>query len=172
MIAQTQPFVKYIIPNASMEQPFSVNNYNRFLGRLNNCRVLLYIGDNAGEIVFDRLLVEEIRENNMGIEVYFVVRGGPVINDATMEDALAVGMERVARVISSDSDAPATILSQCSEEVNRLYQSADVIIAKGQGNYESLEGEGGNIFFLLRAKCHLIADLLGVKVGDFILKEG
>jgi uncharacterized protein with ATP-grasp and redox domains len=150
--------------------PLAVNNYDQFWSSLNNSRSLLYLGDNAGEIVFDRLLIEEIHRVNE-LETYFVVREKPVINDATMDDALTVGMDRVAKVVSNGSDAPATILSQCSAELQQLFRSADIIIAKGQGNYESLEGELGNIFFLLRAKCPLVAELLGVSVGDCVLKR-
>jgi uncharacterized protein with ATP-grasp and redox domains len=100
-----------------------------------------------------------------------VVRGGPAINDATVDDAIAVGIDRVARVVPSGSNAPATILSQCSPEVLKLYHSADVVIAKGQGNYESLSDEPGDILFLLRAKCPIVADQLGVNIGDIILKR-
>lgn len=149
--------------------PLAVNNYDEFRSRLESSRSLLYLGDNAGEIAFDRLLIEEINRLNE-LETYFVVRGRPVINDVTVEDALAVGMDRVAMVVSNGSDAPATILSQCSTELQQLFRSADIIIAKGQGNYESLEGESESIFFLLRAKCPLIAKLLGVSVGDCVLK--
>jgi len=150
--------------------PLAVNDYDQFWSSLNNSRSLLYLGDNAGEIVFDYLFIEEINRVKE-VETYFAVRGKPVINDVTMDDALAIGMDRVARVISSGSDAPATILSQCSTELQQLFRSADIIIAKGQGNYESLEGEKGNIFFLLRAKCPLIARFLGVNVGDCVLKQ-
>jgi uncharacterized protein with ATP-grasp and redox domains len=150
--------------------PLVVNDYDRFWSGLNNSRTLLYLGDNAGEIVFDRLLIEEIHRIKE-LETYFVVRETPVINDVTMDDALAIGMDSVARVVSNGSDAPATILSQCSAELQQLFRSADIIIAKGQGNYESLEEEPGNIFFLLRAKCALLAALLGVNVGDCVLKR-
>jgi uncharacterized protein with ATP-grasp and redox domains len=150
--------------------PLAVNNYDQLWSSLKNSRSLLYLGDNSGEIVFDRLLIEEIHHIKK-LETYFVVREKPVINDVTVDDALAVGMERVAKVVSNGSDAPATILLQCSAELQQLYRSADIIIAKGQGNYESLEGEPGNIFFLLRAKCPLIAELLRVSVGDCVLKR-
>jgi len=162
--------IKAIIDQAiACSLPLAVNNYDQFWSSLNNSRSLLYLGDNAGEIVFDRLLIEEIHRVKK-LEIYFVVREKPVINDVTMDDAMAVGMDRVARVVSSGSDAPAAILSQCSAELQRLYRSADIIIAKGQGNYESLEGELGNIFFLLMAKCPLVAETLGVGVGDCVLK--
>jgi len=150
--------------------PLAVNDYDQFWSSLNNSRSLLYLGDNAGEIAFDRLLIEEIHRIKQ-LETCFVVREKPVINDVTAEDALAVGMDRVTRVVSNGSDAPATILSQCSTELQQLFRSADIIIAKGQGNYESLEGETGKIFFLLRAKCPLVAELLGVSVGDCVLKR-
>jgi uncharacterized protein with ATP-grasp and redox domains len=150
--------------------PLAVNDYDRFWSSLNNSRTLLYLGDNAGEIVFDRLLIEEIHHVRE-LKTYFVVREKPVINDVTVDDALAVGMDSVARVVSNGSDTPATILSQCPTELQQLFRSVDIIIAKGQGNYESLEGEPGNIFFLLRAKCPLVAGLLGVNVGDCVLKR-
>jgi len=163
--------IEAIIDEATTHSlPLAVDNYDQFWSSLNNSQNLVYLGDNAGEIVFDRLLIEEIHRVKE-LETYFVVREKPVINDATVDDALAVGMDRVARVISNGSDAPATILSQCSAELQQLYRSADIVIAKGQGNYESLEGEPGNIFFLLRAKCPLVAGTLGVSVGDCVLKR-
>lgn len=131
---------------------------------------IIYIGDNTGEIVFDRLLIEQLHKVKK-LDVVFVVRERPVINDATKNDALDVGMDKVARIISSGSDAPAAILSQCSREMVELFYSADMIIAKGQGNYEALDEETGNIFFLLRAKCSIIADRLGVEIGDAVLKQ-
>lgn len=156
--------------NGSLSSPLAINDYEKFRSSINNSRHILYLGDNAGEIVFDRVLIEELHQIRE-LDIYFVVRERPIINDATKEDALAVGMEKVARVISSGSDAPATILSQCSSEMLKLYHSADLIIAKGQGNYEALDQEQGNIFFLLRAKCPVVAGLLGVQVGDAVLKQ-
>lgn len=150
--------------------PLAVNNYDEFWSSLNDCQHLLYLGDNNGEIVFDRLLMEEIQRIKK-LDICFVVRDRPVINDVTIDDALAVGMDRVARIVSNGSDAPATILSECSAELLELYRSADLIIAKGQGNYESLEGKAGKVFFLLRAKCPLVARSLGVSVGDCVLKR-
>jgi uncharacterized protein with ATP-grasp and redox domains len=158
------------IINRTLSSPLSFDDYVELHSNLSGSRRILYLGDNAGEIVFDRVLIEQLHQLRE-LDIYFVVRERPIINDVTSEDAVAVGMEKVARVISSGSDAPATILSQCSSDMLRLYYSADLIISKGQGNYESLEGEKGNIFFLLRAKCPLVAELLGVKVGDAILKQ-
>ena len=154
----------------ALASPLGINDYQQFRSSINDSRHILYLGDNAGEIVFDRLLIEELHQVKE-LEIDFVVREKPIINDATLNDAIAVGMNKVARIVSSGSDAPATILSQCSSEMLKLYYSADVIIAKGQGNYESLNEEPGNIFFLLRAKCPVVAKLLGVNIGDAILKQ-
>ena len=160
-----------LIGSISNSVSLAADDYQKFLDGLDNCHTLLYLGDNAGEIVFDRLLIEEIKRYRE-MEIYFAVRGKPVINDATIEDALSVGMDKIATIIPNGSDAPATILSQCSQELRQLYKSADMIVSKGQGNYEAMEGETGNIFFFLRAKCPLIAKILEVKVGDYILKKG
>jgi hypothetical protein len=100
-----------------------------------------------------------------------VVKDKPIINDAILHDAISTGIDKVAKIVSSGCSAPATILSQCSRGMIELYQSADIIIAKGQGNYESLSDEAKNIFFLLKAKCPVIAKLLGINVGDAILKR-
>ena len=158
------------IVETALVSPLAVNHYQQFITGINKSRRLLYLGDNAGEIVFDRVLIEELHRVK-DLEIIFVVRDKPIINDATIHDALATGTDKVARIVSNGSDAPATILSQCSSEMLELYYSADVIIAKGQGNYESLSEEPGNIFFFLRSKCPLSAELLGVNVGDAVLKQ-
>ena len=135
---------------------------------IKNAKTLLYLGDNAGEIVMDRLLLETINHSN----VYFVVRGAPIINDITIADANQVGINQIATVISNGDDAPGTILENVSAQFRNIYNKADLIIAKGQGNYESLSGCGKNIYFILMAKCDHVANHLGVRVGDFLtLKE-
>jgi len=162
--------VESLIDTAICPLPLTINEYDGLQRSLDICQRILYLGDNAGEIVFDCLFIEEISRVKK-LEIYFVVRDSPVINDATMDDALAVGMNRIARVVLSGSDAPATVLPECSSELQQLYHSSYIIISKGQGNYESLEGEAGNIFFLLRAKCSLIARSLGVNVGDCVMRH-
>jgi uncharacterized protein with ATP-grasp and redox domains len=128
---------------------------------------ILYLGDNAGEIVFDRVLIEQLGPD----KIIFVVRGEPVINDATMEDAQATGLTNVVRVIDNGDDAPGTILKSCSEEFRHCFEEADLIIAKGQGNYETLSDIDKNIFFLLTAKCPVIARDLVCDVGEMILRS-
>ena len=144
------------------------DNYAKFKKSIENASLIMYIGDNAGEAVFDRILIEQVIQLNKS-KIVFVVRENPIINDVTFDDAIKVGLNKVATIISSGSDAPATILSQCSSKMLSLYHSADVIISKGQGNYESLSGMPENIFFLLKVKCPVIARDSGFDVGSFIL---
>lgn len=134
---------------------------------IENAMDILYLGDNTGEIVFDRLLIEQMPEE----KVTFVVRGSPVINDATMEDAEMTGITKLVSVIDNGSDAPATILESCSSEFRRRFEQADLIIAKGQGNYETLSDVKKNIFFLLKIKCPVIAEEIGSEVGSFVVKR-
>lgn len=126
---------------------------------------IMYIGDNAGEVVFDRLLVEQLAAE----KVTFVVRGGPIINDATVLDAEAAGLTSLVEVIGNGSDAPGTILGQCSEEFRRRFDEADLVIAKGQGNYETLSGVDKDIFFLFKVKCPVIGRHIGRGVGSMVL---
>ncbi|MCD6359088.1 MAG: DUF89 family protein [Dehalococcoidia bacterium] len=161
------------IADSALVSPLAVNDYEEFKKNIVSATHILYLGDNAGEIVFDRLLIEEIKQISDAV-IHFVVRESPVINDVTVEDAVSVGIDKIATVISSGSDAPAVILSQSSPQMLKKYHSADVIISKGQGNYEALSGEKENIFFLLKIKCPVVANSLGlgVKNGDNILLKG
>lgn len=135
-------------------------------GRLVQAKSVLYLGDNAGEIVFDRLFIETIKHPNL----VFAVRGGNVLNDATMDDAHDVGLDRIVKVISNGFDAPSTIVDKSSPEFQRYFNEADLIISKGQGNLEGLLPLNDNrIFFLLMVKCDVIADLLSVPRGSFVV---
>jgi len=127
---------------------------------------VLYLGDNAGEIVTDKLFIETIGHPNL----YFAVRGGHIINDVTMDDAEATGMHKITKVISNGYDAPSTILNKCSKEFKKIYDKADIIISKGQGNLEGLINETNKrIFFLLTVKCHVMAELVGVNEKDTVV---
>lgn len=125
---------------------------------------VLYLADNAGEIVFDRLLIEQLPTER----VTLAVRGRPILNDATMVDAEAAGLCELVEVIDNGSDAPGTILGDCSEDFQRRFAEADLVIAKGQGNFETLSDEAGDIYFLLKVKCPVIADHVGLPVGTHI----
>lgn len=149
----------------ALEKDLAICDYDAFKRRLGESDSILYIGDNAGETVFDRLLIEQMNK-----PVTYVVREMPVINDATAEDAVQAGIDKVATIISSGTDAPGTIINTCSPEFRHTLNSSKFVIAKGQGNYESLSNENLTVFFLLKAKCKLIARDLNVTKGDFVLK--
>ncbi|MBN1537348.1 MAG: DUF89 family protein [Anaerolineales bacterium] len=136
-----------------------------FKQALHEANTILYLLDNAGEIAFDKLLIERLLPKR----VIAAARGFPVINDATTIDARAVGLDRLVQVIDNGSDAPGTILSDCSPEFQSHFKNADMIIAKGMGNYESLSHESENIFFLFKVKCAVIADQTRRPLGAQIL---
>ncbi|NOQ22295.1 MAG: DUF89 family protein [Candidatus Aegiribacteria sp.] len=126
---------------------------------------VLYLADNAGETVFDRIFLEQFASE----KITAAVRGAPAINDATVDDAKEAGLDRVVRIIDNGSGAPATVLSDCSPEFVTKFGEADLIIAKGQGNFESLSSSDANIFFLFRVKCNLVAEHSGFPVGSLVL---
>ena len=149
-----------------LKSNFAVFDYSEFKQALDNAESILYLGDNAGEIVFDKLLIEELEK-----EIIYVVRDKPIINDVLIEDAHDCGIDRIAKVISNGSDAPGTVLNLCSKEFLAIYHKAPLIISKGQGNFETLSEETAPIFFLLKVKCRLIAKDIGCTVNDMILKS-
>ena len=139
---------------------------------LKNARTLLVLGDNCGEIAMDRLLIETIRRLYPQIEVKYSVRGSAVVNDVTYEDAAAVGMDEVAEVIDNGDCLLTTMLCRASEAFRRAFYAADVIIAKGMGNYEGLYNcDRGNIWFLMIAKCSVIARMSGAPKGSILCME-
>ncbi len=141
-------------------------DYESFRDKLSRSGSILYLADNAGEVVFDRVLLEEIPAEK---QILFAVRERPVINDALREDALFCGIDGRAEVISSGVDAPGTVLKYCSPEFIEIFRDADMVISKGQGNYEALNEEAREVFFLFRAKCPVVARNAGVDVGDIVL---
>jgi len=145
---------------------FAIDHSSLLEQAISRAKKILYLGDNAGEIVFDKLFLETISHP----DVTFVVRGGIALNDATLHDAEAIGMDSVARVITNGFDAPSTVLEECSPEFLTAYHSADLIISKGQGNLEGLIDENDpRIFFLLMVKCELMAEKLNVTKGSFVV---
>lgn len=150
------------------KQKFAVSDYKKFKSDLKKAKSLLYIGDNAGEIVFDRVLVEELIKQ---VEVVFAVKSKPVLNDVLIADAKMVGMDKIVRVIESGSDYAGTSLKKGTKEFKQLFRRADIIIAKGQGNFETLDQAPGNIYFLLKMKCPCLAKDNDLRKGDLILKS-
>ncbi|ACN16310.1 conserved hypothetical protein [Desulforapulum autotrophicum HRM2] len=141
---------------------------DNLLDRLVSANAILWIADNAGEIVFDRLVLEKM---DMG-RVVFVVRGGPALNDATLEDAVETGITDIVTTIGSGGVIPGTVLDMCSPVFLQAFDRADLIIAKGQGNYETLPHDDDRIFFLFKAKCPVVAESAGVNLNDMVVRKG
>ncbi len=144
-------------------------DYNEFRDSVHSANTILFLADNAGETVFDRILLEIIRKIDHTKEIIYAVKEKPIINDALEKDAIDCGIDGIARIMSSGSDAPGTIPSLCSDEFLRIYRNADIVISKGQGNFEGLSDTKRVVFFLLIAKCPVIARDIGCRVGDIIL---
>ena len=149
---------------------FKIFQIDQLKSALQESKRVLYILDNAGEIAFDKLLIEQIRK--MGKAVIAVVRGGPILNDAVMEDAKIVGLDKICKVIDTGNNFVGVVRENASPLFLKALDTADLVIAKGQGNYETLEGTRANTFFILKAKCSEVAHHLGVEEGDLVLKQG
>lgn len=157
------------VVDVEIKKAFAHSDLALFTQRLVETKNLLIIGDNAGETVFDRVLIEYLH-SSWDLNVFYGVRDNPIINDTTHKEAVDSGLDTVATLISTGCDAPGAIIDQCSDEFRSLFEKADLIISKGQGNFEALSEENKPIFFLLKAKCPMIALRLGARVGDYLLK--
>jgi len=128
---------------------------------------ILYLADNAGELVLDRLLIEQLGTEKVTV----AVKGAPILNDATRPDADAAGLTETVEVIDNGSDAPGTLLDDCSDTFRERFAEADLVLAKGQGNYETLSQAPREVYFVLKAKCPVIAEDLGCEVGSLVLRK-
>lgn len=151
-----------------LNSKFNINDYKLFKKEMRRGKKLLYLGDNAGEIVFDRVLLKELLKR--GLDVKFVVKSRPIINDATMEDAKFTGITELVPVIETGTNSIGIDLENSSEEFRKELFSSDIILSKGHGNFETCSGLP-NIYFLLKAKCDVVARALGVKNGDLVFKR-
>lgn len=140
--------------------------------RLKSAKSIMYLGDNSGEICLDKLFIKYIKNEFPDINVYFGVRGKRIINDVSLEDAQIVGIHEVANVIENGDGSLGTVIERVSDEFREKFYDADVIIAKGQGNYESLsEIDKKNIFHLFMAKCENVSNSLGIKPMSIVCVE-
>lgn len=146
-----------------MEESFAVDHGEAFRKSLAKCEDLLFLLDNAGEIVFDKLLIEELLKQT---KVTAVVKGGPIINDVLIEDAEQVGLTTVCDVIDNGGAFVGSPLSLIPESFRKRMEQADMIIGKGQGNYETVDVFPGDVFLILRAKCALVAEHMGIDYGQ------
>jgi uncharacterized protein with ATP-grasp and redox domains len=141
-------------------------DYQKFRERLKRATTILYLADNTGETIFDRILIEALDK-----KVTYAVKSFPIINDALKEDAIAAGIDQIAEIVESGTFCPGTILHTCTDNFQQLFWASDLIISKGQGNYEALCYEDAPIFFLLKVKCALISRHLQAPVGSLVLKS-
>lgn len=154
----------------TVKKSISSNLYNQsvkqFKDDVNKASSIMFIADNAGEIVFDQLLLSKIDLS----KVVFVVKKGPIVNDATMRDCMMIGLDEQVRIIDNGTAIQGCDLRFCSDDFLEEFNKADLIISKGQANYETLEDvKDKNIYFLLMAKCQTVADNIGCNKGDYVL---
>jgi len=155
-----------------IEEGFAVDHFERFRKALAGARNILYLGDNAGEVVFDREFARLL--GGEGRQVTFAVHGGPILNDALMADANEAGLPGVVRVVSTGSDWIGLELESCSPGFRELFSGADLVVAKGHGNYETvaeMDSAPRETYFILRAKCASVASLLGVRLGQVVFRH-
>lgn len=151
-----------------LHSDFAIDHSEQLKGAISKAKTILYLGDNCGELVLDKLFLETIDHPN----VYFAVREKPVLNDATEKEAREIGIHKVAKIISNGDDAPSTLLHRVSPKFMDIYNSADLIISKGMGNYEGLMFETDpRLFYLLMIKCQVIGEKIGAKKGDFVVVQ-
>ncbi|HBA48978.1 MAG TPA: hypothetical protein DCZ91_14515 [Lachnospiraceae bacterium] len=150
------------------EEWLEIDDSGLLLREVEKANTCLYLGDNCGEICLDKILIKKMKEINPACHIFFATRGNAVVNDSVEEDAWAVGMNDYATIISNGDSSLGTVLHRTSKEFQEVYRNADIIIAKGQANYECLSEEKENLFFLLMTKCKVIADDIGVEVMKMI----
>ena len=173
MVADTSVTIENSI-SEKVKVPLSDENYSKFRQQLKESKHLLIFGDNAGEIVFDKLLIETLKKIHQ-LEITYVVRSVPTLNDATLKEAKSIGLDKIATVIENgiDGPLPGTLLSRCSSKVNDLVRQADLIISKGGGNFDTLDEErkhlNKNISFLLLSKCEPYCNHFDMKLYHPIL---
>ncbi|WP_018248703.1 damage-control phosphatase ARMT1 family protein [Orenia marismortui] len=152
----------------ALENGFVQSDFELFKEKLKSEAKVLIIGDNAGEAIFDKLLIKEL--NKFGVEITYATREVPVLNDVSIKEAKEIGLDQISKLISSGCKTPGTILNNTTQEFRLAYQQADIIISKGQGNLEGLSSVSAPIFFLLKAKCNLVARILDVNEGDLVFR--
>jgi uncharacterized protein with ATP-grasp and redox domains len=153
----------------ALHSPFAVDEYHAFQDALSDTEEVLYLLDNAGEIVFDRILIETMVSH--GKRVLAVVKGSPVLNDCTMADAIEAGLTEICEIIDNGSDAVGTIIEWTSGDFQRKYAQAQFIISKGQGNFETVSDPKKTIVYLFQSKCEVVSRELGLSLGSMILKR-
>lgn len=161
--------------NEEMEKIFETNfahdDVDRLESALAEASTLLYIGDNVGEHIFDYLCIETLQRLYPKLEVYYMVRGNPIINDVTMVEAEEAGFDKLCHLVDSGVNTPGFAYERANRESQELFDRADLVITKGMGNYECLSpSPRANLCYLLKVKCNVVANSLGQQVGDIVCK--
>lgn len=157
----------------ALSHELAINDYDLLKEDLKKAKTILYLADNSGEIVFDGIVIEKLQQ-----KVVLAVKEKAIINDALYEDAIECGLDKSCRIISNGSQCPGTPLSLCSSEFQNLFQNADLIISKGQGNFETLSEVKAPVYFLLTVKCPVVRDHINqlsgsyIQTGDMVLMKG
>ncbi len=154
--------------NAELEKGFRVCDWDAFQKDIKMAKKILIIGDNAGEAVFDKVLAQYL---SVGHEVIYAVRDEAIINDITTDEAAKTGIADHVTIISTGCGAPGAVLESCSKEFRTVFDNADIVISKGQGNFEALSDTSRTVYFLLKAKCPRIAKALGVDVNEYVFRK-
>lgn len=155
------------------DMPFHHDDTEKLRLELTDAHNLLYIGDNAGEHIFDSLAIESLRRLYPNLRITYMVRGNPIINDVTMAEAIEAGMEDICTLMSSGVPTPGFVYELASAEAQNLFDTADLIIAKGMGNYECMTPlRRDNVCFLLKVKCSVVGASLNQEIGNIVCKLG
>ena len=151
----------------TLETPLAIDESEELYRALVSAESLLVVSDNAGEIVFDRFLMDEALA--LGKRVSLSVKSGPMINDAMLDDAVRAGITEPVRVLETGSSSLGIVFEECSGEFREAFSNAGIVLSTGQANYETLDKAARRVFFILRAKCPLVARELGVPAGTSVL---
>ena len=164
-----EQMLKETIENAN-KIAISKAEFRRFESEINNAKSIVYLTDNCGEIVLDKLLIKQILRLNDNVKICVIVRGAPVLNDCTIEDARQVGLDKLVTVLNNGTAIAGTVLEKISTETKSLIDNANLVISKGQGNFETMHHSGKNIYYLFLCKCEMFAQRFGVEkfTGIFI----
>ena len=150
---------------------FSYDDFSIFSSKLETAKNVTILGDNVGEHIFDYMFIEVLKELYPHIHFSYMVRGNPIINDVTMKEAKEAGFDKLCELIDSGVNTPGFVYSRANEYAQKVFDSADIVISKGMGNYECLSpSHRTNIYFLLKVKCNVVANSLAQELGDIICK--
>lgn len=159
--------------NSIFDTNFAINDYKVFKKELEKTKELIILSDNAGENVFDKILVKTIKSLYPEIKIYYATRGKAIINDITTKEAFQVGIDKYCEVISSGVDTPGLEKKQADKKFLELFHNTPLVLSKGMGNFECLESYQDNrVFFLFKVKCEVVANQISRNLGEIILKRG